>query len=51
VTDRSKLLVIMAVNLGVLLLAGVIGIMCYLKRTHLQFYSKLPGYYQFLLFL
>ncbi|XP_060077599.1 fibroblast growth factor receptor-like [Ylistrum balloti] len=44
--DSSKLLVIVAVNAGVLLLACGVGVMCYLKRTHLQFYSKLPGVQQ-----
>ncbi|XP_033764389.1 probable serine/threonine-protein kinase drkD [Pecten maximus] len=44
--DISKLLVIVIVNLGVLLLASGVGVMCYVKRTHLQFYSKLPGIQQ-----
>ncbi|OWF44019.1 serine/threonine-protein kinase/receptor [Mizuhopecten yessoensis] len=44
--DSSNLLVIVAGNAGVILLACGVGVMCYLKRTHLQFYSKLPGIQQ-----
>lgn len=45
-SGSSKLLVIVVVNVGVLFLACGVGIMCYMKGTHLQFYSKLPGVQQ-----
>lgn len=41
--DRKKVLIIVGVNLGVFLMAGVVGLMCYKKRSHLEIYSKLPG--------
>ena len=42
-TDRTKVMIIVGVNLGVILLAGVVGLMCYNKRSHLEIYHKLPG--------
>ncbi|KAL5015347.1 hypothetical protein ScPMuIL_009617 [Solemya velum] len=42
-TGSQKLIIIVAVNLVLLLLAGGVGILCHAKRTHLQIYYKLPG--------
>ncbi|KAK3581369.1 hypothetical protein CHS0354_016213 [Potamilus streckersoni] len=41
--DKTKVLIIVGVNIGVIMLAGIVGIMCYTKKTHLQIYHKLPG--------
>ncbi|XP_062590032.1 uncharacterized protein LOC134251644 [Saccostrea cucullata] len=42
-SSSSKILLILGVNLGILVLAGCVGVTCYKKRSHLQFYYKLPG--------
>jgi len=41
--DRTKMLIIVGANMGVILMAGVVGLMCYNKRIHLDIYHKLPG--------
>lgn len=41
--DRTKVMIIVGANLGVILMAGVVGLMCYTKRGHTEFYSKVPG--------
>ncbi|KAL4221104.1 hypothetical protein ACF0H5_019364 [Mactra antiquata] len=41
--DRTKVMIIVGVNVGVILMAGVVGLMCYNKRSHVEIYSKLPG--------
>ncbi|XP_060605046.1 inactive tyrosine-protein kinase 7-like [Ruditapes philippinarum] len=42
-TDRTKVMIIVGVNVGIIFVAGFIGFMCYNKRSHIDFYSKLPG--------
>lgn len=42
-SSSNKILLILGVNLGILVLAGCVGITCYKKRSNLQFYYKLPG--------
>lgn len=41
--DRHKVLIIVGVNMGILLVAGMIGMMCYNKRTFQGPYHKVPG--------
>lgn len=41
--DRHKVMIIVGVNVGILLLAGLIGMMCYNKRTYQEIYHKVPG--------
>ena len=41
--DRHKVLIIVGVNVGILLVAGVIGMMCYNKRKFQGPYHKVPG--------
>ncbi|XP_071147665.1 uncharacterized protein [Mytilus edulis] len=42
-SDSRTLLLIVALNLGLLVFAGIIGTMCYSKRSSPSIYSKLPG--------
>ncbi|KAJ8320985.1 hypothetical protein KUTeg_002572 [Tegillarca granosa] len=37
-----KILTLIGVNVGVVVLAGIVASMCYVKRTNLQIYYKLP---------
>lgn len=41
--DRYKVMIIVGVNIGILILAGLIGMMCYNKRTYQEIYHKVPG--------
>ncbi|XP_052761083.1 fibroblast growth factor receptor-like [Mya arenaria] len=41
--DRTKVLMIVGINVGIILMAGCVGLMCYNKRTHIEIYHKLPG--------
>lgn len=41
--DRTKVLIIVGVNVGVIFVASVVGFMCYNSKSHTDFYSKLPG--------
>lgn len=41
--DSHKVLIIVGVNVGILLVAGVIGMMCYNKRKFQGPYHKVPG--------
>ncbi|XP_041377376.1 fibroblast growth factor receptor 3-like [Gigantopelta aegis] len=43
IADRSMVFVMVGVILGLMFVAAVIGCLCYVKRTHLQIYYKLPG--------
>jgi hypothetical protein len=47
-SSSTTLLLIVGLNLGLLLMAGIIGAMCYTKRSagSPQFYSKVPGMYE-----
>ena len=36
-------MIIVGVNLGVIFLAGAVGLLCYSKKSHLEIYHKLPG--------
>lgn len=39
----TKIILILGVNIGILVLAGCVGVTCYSKRANLQLYNKLPG--------
>lgn len=39
----TKIILILGVNIGILVLAGCVGVTCYNKRANLQLYNKLPG--------
>ncbi|XP_012939996.1 probable serine/threonine-protein kinase SIS8 [Aplysia californica] len=41
--DSEIMLVLVGTMLSLLLMVAIIGGLCYVKRTHLQIYSKLPG--------
>lgn len=42
-TDRTKVLIIVGVNVGVIMIAGLVGLTCYNKRTHIsEIYHKVP---------
>ncbi|CAL1527264.1 unnamed protein product [Lymnaea stagnalis] len=41
--DGELMLVIVGTLVSLILMVALIGGLCYVKRTHLQFYSKLPG--------
>ncbi|ESO85199.1 hypothetical protein LOTGIDRAFT_235860 [Lottia gigantea] len=43
VRDKRLLLIVVLTNLGLLVLAAVIGALCYIKRTQIEIYYKLPG--------
>lgn len=48
--DRHKVIIIVGANMGILLIAGMIGMMCYNKRTYQGTYHKVPGIMKFLIF-
>lgn len=39
----TKIILILGVNIGILVLAGCVGVTCYSKRANLQLYNKIPG--------
>ena len=47
-SSSTTLLLIVGLNIGLLLMAGLIGAMCYTKKSagSPQFYSKVPGMYE-----
>jgi len=47
-SSSITLLLIVGLNIGLLLMAGLIGAMCYAKKSagSPQFYSKVPGMYE-----
>lgn len=38
----TKIILILGVNIGILVLAGCVGVTCYSKRANLQLYNKIP---------